>query len=253
MFKIFLLLILILFKFHGYSYAELIRVFAAADLRYALEEIANIYQKEYPQDKVEIIFGSSGKGYAQIKAGAPYHIFFSANMKYVEDLYNKGYVVTKPKPYAVGRLVVWVHKDSRLDPSEFPQVLFKAKKIAIANWEHAPYGKAAKEVIENYGVFEKVKSKLVLGENISQTASFVYSGAAEVGIIALSLAVSETMKKAGTFWLVPEDKHTPLVQGYGITKTGATSQAVKRFYDFAGTHKARQIFVKYGFVLPGEI
>ncbi|QWK20646.1 MAG: molybdate ABC transporter substrate-binding protein [Hydrogenobacter thermophilus] len=245
-------LLLSLLLLFGLSKAELIRVFAAADLQYALKEIADIYQKQYPEDKVELIFGSSGKGTAQIKSGAPYHLFFSADMKYVEELYREGYVVTKPKPYAVGRLVVWVRKDSGLDPSKFPQVLFQAKKIAIANWEHAPYGRAAKQVLENYGVFDKVKDKLVLGENVSQTASYVYSGSADVGLIPLSLAISENMKKAGNYWLVPEDKHAPIVQGYGITKVGENSQAVRRFYEFVGSPQARKIFVKYGFVLPGE-
>jgi molybdate transport system substrate-binding protein len=245
-------LLLSLLLLFGLSKAEVIRVFAAADLQYALKEIADIYQKEHPEDKVELIFGSSGKGTAQIKSGAPYHLFFSADMKYVEELYKEGYVVTKPKPYAVGRLVVWVRRDSGLDPSKFPQVLFQAKKIAIANWEHAPYGRAAKQVLESYGVFDKVKDKLVLGENVSQTASFVYSGSADVGFIPLSLALSETMKKAGNYWLVPEDKHSQILQGYAITKAGENSQAVRRFYEFVGSPEARKIFVKYGFVLPGE-
>ncbi|MGB9873626.1 MAG: molybdate ABC transporter substrate-binding protein, partial [Hydrogenobacter sp.] len=149
----------------SFSRAELIRVFAAADLQYALKDIAQLYEKEHPQDKVELIFGSSGKGTAQIKAGAPFHIFFSANMKYVEELYKEGYIITKPKPYAIGRLVVWVRKDSGLDPSKFPQILLdpKVRKVAIANWEHAPYGRATKEALENYGVFDKIKDKLVLG------------------------------------------------------------------------------------------
>ncbi len=221
-------------------------------MQYALKEIADLYQKKHPEDKIELIFGSSGKGVSQIKAGAPYHIFFSADMKYAEELYEKGYLVTKPKPYAVGRLVVWVRKDSGLDPSKFPQILFEVKKIALANWEHAPYGRAAKEALEKYGVFDRVKDKLVLGENISQTASFVYSGAAEVGFIALSLALSENMKKAGTYWLIPEDKHSPIIQGYGITKAGENLKGVKRFYEFIGSPKAREVFKKYGFLPPGE-
>ncbi len=238
----------------SFSRAELIRVFAAADLQYALKDIAQLYEKEHPQDKVELIFGSSGKGTAQIKAGAPFHIFFSADMKYVEELYKEGYIITKPKPYAIGRLVVWVRKDSGLDPSKFPQILLdpKVRKVAIANWEHAPYGRAAKEALENYGVFDKIKDKLVLGENVSQTASFVYSGSADVGIIPLSLAVSENMKKVGTYWLIPEEKHKPIVQGYGITKVGENSQAVKRFYEFVLSPKAVEILKKYGFDVPKE-
>lgn len=234
--------------------AELIRVFAAADLQYALKEIADLYEKRHPDDKVELVFGSSGKGYAQVRAGAPFHIYFSANMKYVEDLYREGHIITEPKLYAIGRIVVWTRKDSPLDPARFPQVLLdsRVRRIAIANWEHAPYGKAAKEALESYGVFERVKNKFVLGENISQTASFVYSGAADIGIIALSLAVAPQLEKEGKYWLVPEDKHERLAQGYGITKEGGKLRNSRRFYEFIGSSEARKIFVKYGFLLPGE-
>lgn len=237
------------------AYAELIRVFAASDLQYALKEIAELYERKYPEDKVELVFGSSGKGFAQIKAGAPFHIYFSANMKYVEELYREGHIITEPKLYAIGRIVVWTRKDSPFEPSRFPEVLLdqRVRRIAIANWEHAPYGKAAKEALESYGVFEKVRSKLVLGENISQTASFVYSGAADIGIIALSLAVTPQMKAVGKYWLIPEDKHERLAQGYGITKEGGKLKNTRRFYDFLGSHEARKVFVKYGFILPNEV
>ena len=239
----------------GIPKAQPIRVFAAADLQYALKEIAEAYKKEHPTDRVEIVFGSSGKGFAQIRAGAPYHIFLSANMNYVEELYKEGHIITKPKPYAIGRIVVWVRKDSGLDPSRFPEVLFdpRVKRIAVANWEHAPYGKAAKEALESFGVFDKVKDKLVLGENIAQTASYAYSGAADLGIIALSLALAPTMEKVGRYWLIPQDRHSAILQGYGITKLGKDLQGVWRFYQFLETPKARSIFAKYGFALPGEL
>lgn len=246
------LLLLLLF---GFARGELIRVFAAADLQYALREIAQLYQKRYPEDKVELVFGSSGKGFAQIRAGAPFHLYFSANMKYVEELYREGHIITKPRPYAIGRIVVWTRKDSPLDPSRFPQVLLdpQVRRIAIANWEHAPYGKAAKEALESYGVFERVKDKLVIGENVSQAASFVYSGAADIGIIALSLAKAPQMEKVGKYWLIPEDRHERLEQGYGVTKEGGKLRGAMRFYEFVGSPDARRIFVKYGFVLPSEI
>lgn len=245
-----LVVILWLFLAFKNSMAEVIRVFAAADLQYALKEIAQEYMKANPQDRVKLVFGSSGKGAIQIRKGAPYHLFFSADMKYVEELHREGYTITQPKAYAVGRIVVWVRKDSSLDPSSFPDILFRANKIAIANWEHAPYGQAAKEALESYGVFEKVKNKLVLGENISQTASYVYSGAADVGIIALSLALSPTMKEKGKYWLIPQERHRPIVQGYGITKFGEYSSSARRFYNFIETKTARDILLKYGFFVP---
>ena len=238
----------------GFVYAETIRVFAAADLQYALREIADLYMKKHPEDKIELIFGSSGKGYAQVRAGAPYHIFFSADMKYVEKLYQEGHAVTKPKPYAIGRIVVWTRKDSGLDPSKFPAVLLdkKVKKIAIANWEHAPYGRASKEALESYGVFDKVKDKFVIGENIAQSASYIRSGAADIGFIALSLARAPELEKVGIYWLIPEDRHERILQGYAITKEGQKIKNIQRFYDFIGSPEARKIFVRYGFVLPGE-
>ncbi|MFN3471968.1 MAG: molybdate ABC transporter substrate-binding protein [Aquificaceae bacterium] len=249
------LFLLALFVSFSLVKAEVIRVFAAADLQYALREIADLYMKKYPKDKVELIFGSSGKGFAQIKAGAPYHLFFSADMKYVEELYKEGYAVTEPKPYAIGRIVLWTRKDSGLDPFRFPEVLFdkRVSKIAIANWEHAPYGKAAKEALESYGIFDKVKDKFVLGENIAQTASYITSGAAQIGFIALSLAKSPELEKMGMYWLIPEDKHQRIVQGYAITKEGEKVEGTKRFYQFVGSPEARRVFVKYGFVLPGEV
>ncbi len=248
------LLTLFLFVFFGLVKAEVIRVYAAADLQFALRELADLYMKKYPEDKIELIFGSSGKGFAQIKAGAPYHIFFSADMKYVEELYKEGYAITKPKPYAIGRIVLWTRKDSGLDPSKFPEVLLdpRVKRIAIANWEHAPYGRASKEILEAYGVFQKVKDKLVIGENIAQTASYIRSGAADLGFIALSLAKAPELERVGRYWLVPEDKHERILQGYVITKEGQKVVGARRFYEFVASTEARKVFVKYGFLLPGE-
>ena len=248
--------LIILFLLLSFSLvkAEVIRVFAAADLQFALRELADIYMEKYPEDKIELIFGSSGKGFAQIKAGAPYHIFFSADMKYVEELYREGYAITKPKPYAIGRIVLWTRKDSGLDPSKFPEVLLdpRVKRIAIANWEHAPYGRASKEALEAYGVFQKVKDKLVIGENIAQTASYISSGAADLGFIALSLAKAPELERVGRYWLVPEDKHERILQGYVITKEGQKVVGARRFYEFVASTEARTVLVKYGFLLPEE-
>ncbi|MFN7065956.1 MAG: molybdate ABC transporter substrate-binding protein [Aquificaceae bacterium] len=247
-------LLALLFALIGLAKGEVIRVLAASDLQYVLREIAELYSKEYPEDKVDLLFGSSGKGYAQIRAGAPYHIFFSADMKYVEKLYREGYAIKEPKPYAIGRLVVWTRKDSGFEPSKFPEVLFdkRVRRIAIANWSHAPYGKAAKEMLESYGVFHRVKDKLVLGENIAQTTSYIRSGAAEIGLIALSLAKSPELEKLGKYWLVPEDKHERLLQGYTITREGQKVISAKRFYEFIASPQARRVLLKYGFMLPGE-
>ncbi len=234
------------------SFGQSIRVYAASDLRYVLEDILVLYQSRHPEDRVEVVYGSSGKGYVQILNGAPFDVFMSADMEYVERLYQKGYVITKPRAYAVGRLVLCARKDSNLNPSDFPKVLFdqRVRKIAIANPEHAPYGRAAKEVLESFGLLEKIKGKIVLGENISQAASFVYSGSAQVGFIALSLALSPQMQKLNICYLIPQSLHTKILQGYGITKVGQGKAQVERFYKFIASSQAKAILKKYGFEEP---
>ncbi|WP_028951262.1 molybdate ABC transporter substrate-binding protein [Sulfurihydrogenibium subterraneum] len=239
-------------------YAGEITVYAAADLTYAFDELLKVYKQKYPQDKVKAIFGSSGKGFSQVVNGAPYDVFFSADMGYVEKLKQQGLTLSDVKLYAIGRIVLWTRKDSGIDVSKGINVVLdpKVKKIAIANWEHAPYGVAAKECLEYYKLFDKVKSRLVLGENINQTAQYIETGAADVGFIALSIAKSEKLQKVGTYYLLPANCHSQIKQGYAILKHANTDketfETAKRFYDFIATPEARKIFIKYGFVLPGE-
>ncbi|PMP76072.1 MAG: molybdate ABC transporter substrate-binding protein [Sulfurihydrogenibium sp.] len=239
-------------------YAGEIIVYAAADLTYAMEEILKVYKQKYPQDNIKVIYGSSGKGYNQIVNGAPYDILFSADLGFVEKLKQQGLTASDIRPYAVGRIVLWTRKDSGIDVSKGINVVLdpKVNKIAIANWEHAPYGRASKECLEYYKLFDKVKDKLVLGENISQTAQFIQTGAAEVGFIALSLAKSEKLQKEGVYYLLPANCHKEIVQGSAILKHATTDkerfETAKRFFDFVQSPEARKIFVKYGFVLPGE-
>lgn len=235
-----------------------ITVYAASDLVYAFKEIQQLYKSKYPQDEIKIIFGSSGKGYHQILEGAPYDMIFSADMDYVEKLQEKGLTLSKPKPYAIGRIVLWVRKDSNIPVNDGINAVLnqKVKKIAIANWEHAPYGVAAKQCLEKYKLFDKVKDKLVLGENISQTAQYVQTAAADIGFLALSIAKSEVLSKEGVYYLLPESCHSQILQGYAITKNASKSEeklnTARRFEEFVGTPQVRNIFIKYGFSLPGE-
>ena len=231
-------------------FAQKITVFAASDLKFALDSIKEEFLKEYPKERVEMIYGSSGKGMRQIENGAPYDIFFSANMAFVEKLYKQGDITTKPKLYAIGRVVIWSkHKefDAKIgfENLEKPWV----KKIAIANPAHAPYGEKAKQALESLHLYEKINSKLVLGENISQTAGFIASGAADVGIIALSLALAPTIARSQhkSHYLIQSNLHEPLIQGYGITKVGSQKALSKEFYDFMRTKKATAIMKRYGF------
>ncbi|MFA5454410.1 MAG: molybdate ABC transporter substrate-binding protein [Sulfurimonas sp.] len=233
-------------------FAEKITVFAAADLRFALDEVKAKFLKEHPKDEVETIYGSSGKGMHQIENGAPYDIYFSANEAFVEDLYKGGFVTTEPKLYAKGRIVIW-SKNPNFDPKKGFDNMKEpwVKKIAIANPSHAPYGEKAKQAMQSIGIYKEVESKLVLGENISQTTQFIQSGAADIGVIAYSLALAPTIAKSEhpNFHLIDGNLHQPLLQGYGITKVGANKPLTKEFYNFMDTKEAQTIMQSYGFVV----
>ncbi|MDD2451870.1 MAG: molybdate ABC transporter substrate-binding protein [Sulfurovum sp.] len=241
---------------NGALFAEKMTIFAASDLRFALDEVKQEFLKQNPNDELEMIYGSSGKGMHQIENAAPYDIYFSANMDYVEKLYQKGDIVTKPKLYAIGRIVIW-SKNKAFDPKlgfkNFTQDW--AKKIAIANPSHAPYGEKAKQSMESMNIYNTIEPKLVLGENISQTAGFIASETADIGVIALSLALAPTIadSKFNQYHLIDAKLHEPLMQGYGITKVGNKKALAKKFYEFMETKRVNEIMKQYGFeVNQGE-
>lgn len=242
--------ILVIFIFNAQLFAQKITIFAAADLRFALNGVKAEFLKANPKDELEMIYGSSGKGMHQIENGAPYDIFFSANEEFVENLYEEKHIITKPKLYAIGRVVLW-SKHQNFDTAKGLDNLKESwvKKIAIANPAHAPYGEKAKQAFESIGIYEEVMSKLVLGENISQTAGFIESGAADIGVIALSLALAPAIaeSKHNRYYLIDAKLHKPLKQGYGITKIGSKKSLSRKFYDFMQTKKANEIMNKYGF------
>lgn len=225
-----------------------ISVAAASDLKFALDSVINVYQKQNPTEKVQVTYGSSGKFFEQIQNTAPFDIYFSADKKYPQQLKDKGFAISEVKIYGVGRIVIWSKK---VDPNlEKMNSLLNPKhnKIAIANPDHAPYGARAKESMQHYKIYEKVKSKLVFGENISQTAQFVQFGAADIGIIALSLALAPNMQKeGGKYYLIPEESHLPLEQGYVILKHGKDNAGVQKFYDFIDSPTAISILTHFGF------
>ncbi|MBD3840742.1 MAG: molybdate ABC transporter substrate-binding protein [Campylobacterales bacterium] len=244
-------LILVL-SLNGTLWADKITIFAASDLKFALDDVKAEFLKDNPKDEIETIYGSSGKGMHQIENGAPFDIFFSANMDFVEKLYQKGDISTKPKMYALGRVVIWSkHKNfdvsKGFDNLKAPWV----QKIAIANPAHAPYGEKAKQALESIGIYKDIESKLVLGENISQTAGFISSKAADIGVIALSLALAPTIANTefNKYYLIDKKLHEPLNQGYGITKIGSTKSLSQKFYNFMENPKADAIMKKYGFVI----
>ena len=235
--------------------AQEIRVAAAADLQFALTDLATQYEKQ-SGTKVSISFGSSGNFFAQLENGAPFDVFFSADSAYPRKLEAAG--LTEPGTlaiYARGRIAVWTSPGSSFDfeKNGLSTLLDpKIQKVAIANPEHAPYGRAAVAALKQAGLYDQLKSKLVIGENISQAAQFVQSGSAQAGIVALSLTVSPAMKD-GHRWLVPENLYPPLDQSVVVLKSSANKAAAKAFLEFLRTPEAQSTFSRYGFTLPAGV
>ena len=230
-------------------------VFAAADLRYAMEEVVNSFKKNHPTTKIETIYGSSGRAYAQIRNAAPYDLYFSANIEYPERLLQDGHGIGEATLYAIGRIVLWQRKGGKLDLSKGMGVLRdpSIRRISIANPEHAPYGVAGMEAMKTHGLWEELQPKLVMGENISQAAHFIASGAADVGIIAYSLALAPEMKQLGEpLELIDAKDHNPLRQGYMITNYGAKHPQSRTFADFVESEEGKATLKMYGFEVPAQ-
>lgn len=247
-----LLLGLLVMTAHTAYAGEKITIAAAADLKFALDEVVVLFNKSHPADRVETIYGSSGKFHTQIQQGAPYDMYFSADIAYPQALKAEGLAASDAQPYAVGRIVLWSasHDASRMTLASLVDPAIQ--KIAIANPKHAPYGKRAEEALKAAGVWDKVEPKLVYGENVAQTAQFVQTGNAQVGIIALSLAVSPELAKQGGYALIPDTLHQPLEQGFVITGRAAANPLAQTFARFMTSREARVVMARYGFVLPGE-
>jgi len=229
-----------------------IRVAAAADLKVAMGELSEDFEKQ-TGTKVNVTYGSSGNFFSQLQNGAPFDLFFSADIEYPRRLEAAG--LTEPATlyeYAVGRIVIWMPADTKVDIARLGwKALLDAsvEKIAIANPEHAPYGRAAVAALQKSGIYESVKAKLVYGENISQAAQFVQSGNAQAGIVAMSLAVSLAMRD-GKRWEIPADMHPALEQGAVILKDAKDKDAARAFLEFLKSGTGRATLAKYGFELP---
>jgi molybdate transport system substrate-binding protein len=253
--RLFLLMPVIMFGFlNAPAMAEETPVIAAAsDLKFALEDIAGQFTRETGRT-VKLSFGSSGNFFRQISQNAPFELFMSADEQYVFDLAKQGLTVDQGSLYAIGRLVLFAPNGSPLIPDVELKGLSdvlqngRIKRFAIANPEHAPYGRAAKEVLIAAGLWDALQGKLVLGETVAQAAQFAVSGSAQGGLIAYSLALSPKIKAQGSFVLLPEKLHKPLLQRMVLLKqAGETAQA---FYAYLLKPEARTVFEQYGFVLP---
>ena len=228
---------------------------AAADLQFALVEVANAFTRATGR-RVNLAFGSSGNFFRQIQQGAPFAMFFSADEQFVNDLAAAGLTADAGSLYAVGRIGIIVPHGSPLaadrELADLRAALADGRltKFAIANPEHAPYGRRAEEALRHAGLWEAIAGKLVFGENATQAAQFATTGNTDGGIIAYSLALAPDVARLGSFALIPQTWHAPLRQRM-VLITGA-GETAERFYAFMQEGTARAIMRRYGFVLPGE-
>ena len=232
-----------------------ISVAAAADLSSAMQEVAANYEKRTGVS-VKLSFGASGALTQQIQNGAPFDVFFSADMDYPRQLITGGQAdgATLYR-YAVGQLVLWVPQDSPLDiEHKGMDVLLdpSVKKISIANPQHAPYGRAAAAALKHYGLDEKLGDRLVLGENVSQAAQFVESGNAQAGFVALAHAVAPSMQGKGRYWVVPADAYPALDQGVVLISHAPHREDAAAFLGFMKTEEAAGVLRRYGFTSPDQ-
>lgn len=233
-----------------------VRVAAASDLKFALDELVKVYHEQRPNAQVRVTYGSSGNFFAQLVNRAPFDMYLSADLDYPRRLIERGLADKDSEfRYARGHLVVWVRKQLPLDVEGLgikalldPSV----HKIAIANPTHAPYGRAAESALKSLDVYDQVKDKLVLGENVAQAAQFVQTGSAEVGVIGLSLAMAPAMRHEGRFWPVPLEASLTLEQGGVILSWARDRQAADDIRTFLLSGQARAILKQYGFEAPGE-
>jgi molybdate transport system substrate-binding protein len=226
---------------------------AAADLKFALEEITKKYKADKGKD-VKLVFGSSGLLWQQIKTGAPFSLYMSADEAYVEELTKQGLTKDSGSLYAIGQIVLLAKKDSPLmlatDKEGLAKAVASAKRIAIANPEHAPYGRAAKEYLTSIGLWSTIQPKLVFGENISQTTVYALSGNADFAISALSLALAPTIQSQSKHVLIPDGLHKPLRQKMVLIKNNAPS--AEDFYRYLQEPSSKKILSRYGFIVPQQ-
>lgn len=240
---------------NGAAPSGALRVAAAADLKFAMEVLIDQFGRQNPTVPVRVTYGSSGNFYSQLLNRAPYDLYFSADIFYPQKLLEQDLALKDSfRTYAVGRMALWTREDSHLDLDRLgisaltqPQV----RRIAIANPRHAPYGRAAEAVLRHFGVYQAVQSKLIYGENVVQAAQFVDAGAAQLGVIALSLALAPRMQSAGRHWEIPPTAYPRMEQGAVILKWAQDPVRARLFLAFVTGAEGRRILKDCGFDLPG--
>jgi molybdate transport system substrate-binding protein len=231
-----------------------VAVAAAADLRFAFDDLRAQFQRVQPDIEISATYGSSGMFSQQLIRGAPFDLFLSADREYPALLAAKGLILPGSQfTYAVGRIVIWAPASSSID---LEHLGFKALEdpsvahVAVANPEHAPYGRAAVAALTAAGVFKRIQPKLVYGENIAQTLQFVQSRAADLGVVALSLVVAPTVKETGRYWNVPTDTYPAIEQGGAVLASASDREAALELRAFMLSEAARETLERYGFGLP---
>jgi molybdate transport system substrate-binding protein len=235
---------------------QTLTVAAAADLKFAFDEIVTEFQKAHTNIEVRVNYGSSGNFYAQLAQRAPFDVFLSADVSYPERLIDAGLGAAESKfVYAVGRIVVWVPSQSPIDPVNLGMESLRhpsVRRIAVANPDHAPYGKSAIAAMQKLGVYDSVKGRLIFAENVAQAAQFVTSGSADIGIISASLAVAPAMKNQGRFWEIPLDAYDRMEQGGVILAWSRQLDAAQALRSFVMGSAGKTILRRHGFAMPTE-
>ena len=232
-------------------YAEKISIFVASSASKAMSEIKDEFIKTHPKDEVELVFGASGKYYQLLKEGREFDLFFSADAKYATEISKDGNAISEPKVYALGVVALYALDDELLEGGvkALGEKGEKIKHLSIANPKVAPYGEAAKQVLNHLKIYDSFKDKIVLGDNISQPVAYVDSGAAEVGIVAYSL-VSAINHPKGKAVIIDEKLFEPLEQSFVITKYAKNKKLANEFADFVSSARGKEIIKKYGFNTP---
>lgn len=245
--KTFRLAMLVLALAPASAFAEKVTLAAASSVRSALEDMIADYKVQQPADEITTVFGASGKLTTQILNGAPFDLFFSADLEFPQKLKAAGFAASEPSVYAIGRLVLWsANQDaSKLTLKNLTDTRFR--RIAIAQPDHAPYGMRAREAMQAEGVWDAVQNKLVFGESITHAAQMAQSGAADIAVIALSMVSNPALSSQG-YLLISDTLHQPLAQAYVITRQGADNPAALKFSDFVKTAAAQDILEQHGFV-----
>lgn len=245
-----LLAVLVCATLCSVAHADTVTVAVAANMKFAFGELAAAFERVRPGDTVEVTYGSSGKLAAQIRNGAPFDLFFAADTTYPQALADQGLTAGAPRPYAVGHLVLWSRQAAlgQLPLNQLPKAAIR--KFAIANPGVAPYGLRAREALQKAGAWEALQPKLVLGESIAQTAQFIDTGAADAGIIALSLVLGPELAGQGTWTRIPDNTHAPLTQGYVILKRAEGNALAAAFAAYVASPAAQAILKRYGFDAP---